>query len=127
MQLICTNCKKGFYGRSDKKFCSLKCKNTMSNSKRKLPVKIIKEVHSRIKENYRILRKYYKGKSIKVLQSQLISEGFNFQYFTQGYTNPKGEHYRYCYDLGFLILDDDQVLIVRNNYFTSSLTYTDVK
>lgn len=120
MQRTCIQCNKGFYGRSDKKFCSLKCKNEQSNEKRKLPYELIRQVHNTLKQNYNILRKYYIGKAIKVPQEQLLKDGFNFQYFTQGYTNTKGEHYRYCYDLGYLCLDEHQVLIVRNNYFVKA-------
>jgi len=39
--------------------------------------------------------------------------GFNFNYFTNTYTNKKGVTYFYCYEYGYLPLENNFYLIVK--------------
>ncbi|MCC6721065.1 MAG: hypothetical protein IT243_02605 [Bacteroidia bacterium] len=111
---ICLHCQKSFVGRSDKKYCSLSCKNNYSNAKVRLPTELICKINKRLRNNYKILYKLYNGKVRRVLEVEMKQAGFDFNYFTQDYTNNRGERYRYCYNLGYLKLDEKQFLIVKS-------------
>jgi hypothetical protein len=113
-QVACVQCGKSFYGRNDKKYCSLTCKNIHSNGKRKIPLDDIQRINKILKNNYRILHKYFPGRATKIPKQQIVSDGYDFRFFTHDYTNNKGERYYYCYNLGFLSLEANQLLIVQN-------------
>jgi hypothetical protein len=42
--------------------------------------------------------------------------GFHFQYHTHTYTNQKGNTYFFCYDQGWLPLDQEWLLLVRRKH-----------
>ncbi len=50
---------------------------------------------------------------IIVSKEKLESRGFLFRYHTHTYTNKKGNTYFYCYEYGWLPLDNDRFLIVK--------------
>ena len=70
-------------------------------------------VNAILKKNYKILFKLYPGRAKKLALSNLLAEDFDFKYFTSEYTNNKGERYRYCYNYGYLLLDDETFMIVK--------------
>jgi hypothetical protein len=49
----------------------------------------------------------------KTTKQNLLIKGFQFKYLTHTYTNKKGNTYTFCYDYGFLELDQDWLLLVR--------------
>ena len=59
-----------------------------------------------------------KGKS-KVHRNKLIELGMNFNYFTNVYRTKAGKTYYFCYDQGYLELEDDYyALVVKEEYVT---------
>ena len=54
-----------------------------------------------------------KGKAT-VHKSKLSDKGFNFTYFTNLYKTQKGSTYYYCYEYGYLPLEQELYLIVCN-------------
>ncbi|GAB3196000.1 hypothetical protein ABID22_001685 [Pontibacter aydingkolensis] len=42
----------------------------------------------------------------------LQQAGFDFRHFTHLYRTSKGNTYHFCYDYGYLLLEDEKVLIV---------------
>lgn len=52
-------------------------------------------------------------KTAKANKEKLLSQGFNFKYITHTYTNQKGDTYCFCYEMGYLPLENDWYLIVR--------------
>ena len=42
----------------------------------------------------------------------LAEEGFNFHYYTNMYSTKTGSTYIFCYDQGYLKLDDDRYMLV---------------
>ena len=46
-------------------------------------------------------------------KDRLISEGFDFEYFTSLIVYKNGAEYRFLYDIGYKLLDDDWILLVR--------------
>lgn len=49
----------------------------------------------------------------KVRKQTLLDKGFNFKYITHIYTNKAGNNYFFCYDFGYLPLENDWYLIVK--------------
>ena len=51
------------------------------------------------------------GKTTKH-REQLLKKGFDFDYMTRTITTREGKEYRFCYEQGYLPLDNDFVLLV---------------
>lgn len=49
----------------------------------------------------------------KASKEKLLRLGFQFKYITHLYTTKTGKTYYYCYDYGYLPLENDWYLIVR--------------
>ena len=62
----------------------------------------------------KILINFFELKKTKVLRETLIQKGFDFNYFTHIYTTKKGTSYYFCYDYGYLILEDGYYFIVKD-------------
>jgi len=69
-----------------------------------------------LRKNRRILQELNKqsGKTM-VNKDTLLTNGFNFTYHTHTYTTKKGDIYNFCYEQGYLYLDDKELyLLVKN-------------
>lgn len=111
----CKECKKEFRGRTDKIFCSVKCKN---RAYYKLREKVKLDTHHIDKilhRNYAILLQEMEGvygsKKIKALD--LSKKKFNFNYITNYRVNKNGKTYRYVYNLAWMSFSDNEVLIIK--------------
>ena len=120
---ICFECSTSLKGRSDKKFCSDQCRTTFNNKLKSLENRFIKDVNNILKKNRRILLKLNPEGKQKVRREVLVDEGFNFTYFTSTYTTREGSKYFYCYDQGYLPIDDDHCLLVVKKEFKKSESY----
>ncbi len=49
----------------------------------------------------------------KTTRERLLKQRFNFSYHTHLYTTKTGKQYSYCYEYGYLPLDNDWFLLVR--------------
>ena len=49
----------------------------------------------------------------KTTKDKLLRKGFQYKYFTNTYTNKKGNIYFFCYGLGYLPLENDWSLLVK--------------
>ena len=49
----------------------------------------------------------------KVTHERLLAQGFQFKYSTHTYTNQKGDLYHFCYEYGYLVLENNWYLIVK--------------
>ncbi|WP_035805360.1 DUF2116 family Zn-ribbon domain-containing protein [Lunatimonas lonarensis] len=111
----CLSCGKAIQGRIDKKFCDDYCRNAFNNQRTASNSKVIRNINNALKKNRNILAALLgdRDDTIKTTKQKLIEEGFQFKYLTHTYTNKKGNIYGYCYDHGYLKLDNDWFLIVR--------------
>lgn len=108
----CTQCQRPLFGRADKKFCSDACRNAYNNQVNARTVNLVRNVNSVLQRNRRILLELNPGGKTKIHREQLLKAGFNFDFFTSTYVTLSGEEYRYCYDQGYLILEEDQILLI---------------
>jgi hypothetical protein len=114
MKKKCLECTEEFTGRSDKKFCSDYCRNSHNNKADSETKKLIRNINNRLKKNHKILSKLNGTCKTKITKSRLIDEGFYFQYFTNIYTTRNGNTYYYIYNQGYLELDNDMYLLIKN-------------
>jgi predicted nucleic acid-binding Zn ribbon protein len=115
---VCIQCNNAIIGRSDKKFCDDYCRNAYNNIHKRDSNNIIRNINNCIRKNRNLLESQLqeKDETARVSRERLIILGFIFKYHTHTYTNKKGDIYYYCYDLGYLPLEADWFLIVRNNH-----------
>jgi hypothetical protein len=111
----CKICSKPIIGRSDKVFCSVRCKNYYHTNLRKVTDIAVKEINKILHRNRSILLEVM-GKrkiQIKINRIELDKKKFNYKYHTHTYINSKGKTYYYVYDFAWMEFSDDELLIVR--------------
>jgi len=52
--------------------------------------------------------------TVKVTRERLVNLGYQFRYHTHIYINKKGNQYYFCYEFGYLELENDMFLIVKH-------------
>lgn len=110
----CLQCGKTVQGRSDKKFCDDYCRNAFNNAQNADRNNQVRQINAVLLKNRRILESFLRpGEELtKTARIKLAEQGFDFRYFTHQYQNKKGQVYNFCYDLGYLLLEADYILIV---------------
>ncbi len=113
----CMTCDKPLRGRSDKKFCDDSCRNTFNNRLNSSGNNYVRNTNNALGKNRRILESLIPEgeRTAKVHKQKLNSLGFNFRFITHIYISKTGKVYYYCYDMGYLPLDNDWYLIVKTN------------
>ncbi len=110
----CLACNKKLSGRADKKFCNDYCRNSYNNEMKSANSPIVRNINNALIKNRRILEGLLGGdETIKKPKEKFLSQGFQFKYTTHTYTNKKGNTYFFCYEYGYLPLDNDWYLVVR--------------
>lgn len=102
-------------GRADKKFCSDMCRNSYNNRLKSEEYNLIRNVNNQLKKNRRILEELCPHEKSKTTRQILLSRGFSFSYITSVRPTQKGNVYSFVYDFGYLELDNDFFLIVKDN------------
>ena len=112
----CLVCNKTIRGRVDKKFCNDYCRNGFNNQLKSGTNNLVRNTNNFLGKNRRILESILpEGETmIKIKKEKLLQEGFFFKYTTQIHRNKKGSIYYYCYDYGYLPLDYEWYLIIKN-------------
>ncbi len=107
----CRECGRRLTGRSDKKFCADMCRNTHNNRLASFRNNTIRHINYTLHKNRRILDVLCPEEKAQV--SRISLGNFDFRYFTHVRKTRKGNTYFYVYDMGYLELGNDSVLIVR--------------
>jgi hypothetical protein len=108
----CQECKMKISGRKDQKFCSDYCRNTFNNRLNEDATKYIRRINNILRKNRRILDGLNPNGKITVDGIVLAEEGFNFHYYTNIYTTKSGSQYFFCYEQGYVKLDNDKFMLV---------------
>lgn len=103
----CPICDALIKGRTDKKFCSIKCKSIAQYENRQETETFYLKVDRQLKINRKLLKKHNKSGFTTIRQSQLLTEGFNPKFFTHYWKNQKGDVYLFVYEFGFLSLKNN--------------------
>lgn len=111
----CMQCNKVLRGRSDKKFCDDYCRNNYNNQLKAHSNNYVRNINNALGKNRRILEDVLPPheETIKATRHKLLDAGFQFKYFTHTYITKKGITYFFCYDYGYLPLEEDWYLIVK--------------
>ena len=113
---LCLNCAKTIRGRTDKKFCDDYCRNNYNNQLKSNTNNLVRNINNALGRNRRILESLFSEKEeiAKTTKVKLLEKGFLFKYFTHTYTNKKGNVYFFCYDIGYLPLENEWYLLVKS-------------
>lgn len=111
----CLACDKPLKGRADKKFCDDYCRNSYNNQLKSISNNNIRNINNTLGKNRRILETLLPEteETAKANKEKLQRLGFNFKYITHTYITKTGKTYLYCYEYGYLPLDNDWFLIVK--------------
>ncbi len=114
---ICLKCKKPVKGRSDKKFCDDYCRAAYNNELKSAANNNIRNVNNALGKNRRILESLLPDgeATAKANRDKLIEKGFQFKYHTHIYNTKTDKTYFYCYEYGYLPLENNWFLIVKRN------------
>jgi hypothetical protein len=110
----CLECNEVIQGRVDKKFCSDQCRNAHNNVLNSDVTNFVRNVNNSLRKNRRILEANLKGETSKIGVQKLKDLGFNFNYYTNIKTTKNNNSYYFCYEFGYLLLEGEMVLIVKN-------------
>jgi len=113
--MMCLNCQKEIKGRSDKKYCSDQCRSAHYLLKNESRLNLMKAIHCQLKINRRILNGFNSQGDIIVSKKNLEGIGFNFDHCTQVKFNEEGELIIYCYDRAYLVLNEEEVIILKKS------------
>lgn len=98
----CPICSSAVKGRTDKIFCSQKCKSIDQYEKRQEEEQFFLQVEKQLRINRKILKRYNKSGFTTIRSDALLKEGFNPNFFTHYWKNQKGDIYLFVYEYGFL-------------------------
>lgn len=115
MQQKCLECNETLVGRIDKKFCSDQCRNTFNNRSKRSVTNYMRRVDGILKKNRRILDGLVPQDKYTAHKDMLTKRGFNFEFFTNTYTTKTGKVYYFCYEMGYLPLDNNFYAVVRRS------------
>ena len=109
----CPVCEKPITGRSDKRFCSIACKNTWHFQQRRQHV--VSQVNDALQRNRSIIEQLIpKHNSCETLSRKILENlGFQFEFFTGMEVSPDGKTYRIIYDYSWEEEKDGMMTIRR--------------
>lgn len=114
---ICLECLDIIHGRVDKKFCCDQCRNCYNNRNNSNVNSQVRRVNHILRKNRRIMAELNPDGKRTLNVLALAEEGFNFHYFTNIYRTKKGAEYFFCYDQGYIKLDEHYcMLVVKQDY-----------
>ena len=111
----CLECGSKILGRADKKFCNDECRNSFHNKQNKDSSNFMRVVNNKLRKNFRIIDGLIDSSNkAKTTKNHLLALGFDFTYFTHFKVYKNGAEYRFVYSVGYKMLDEDWILLVRN-------------
>ncbi len=111
----CLECDDKVVGRIDKKFCSDYCRNAFNNKVNKESKNLIRNTNNRLRKNYKTLSELNISGKTKVTRRKLFDKGFDFKFITSIYITKTGNTYYYVYDQGYLELENEMYLLVKQD------------
>ncbi len=109
----CLECEGKLIGRVDKKFCSDQCRVSYNNKLNGNATNYMRSVNSILRKNRRILLDLNTTGKTKVGKEKLSQKGFNFTYHTGWYRIKDGSIYYFCYEQGYLEIENNFYLLVQ--------------
>jgi len=116
----CIECGQKLFGRQDKKFCSDQCRNAYNNKLNSDANNYIRTVNNTLRKNRRILAALNPNGKSKTHRDKLIEKGFDFNYYTNTYTTKAGAIYYFCYEYGYLEIDNGYYALVKRQEYVGN-------
>ena len=113
----CLECGHKIHGRADKKYCSDQCRTSYHNKLNSDLNNYMRNVNNILRRNRRILLEHNLNGKTKIPKLILLEKGFKFNYFTNEYVTKSGKTYRFCYEQGYLELDEQKIALVRKEAY----------
>ncbi|MFP4487982.1 MAG: hypothetical protein ACLFN1_01635 [Bacteroidales bacterium] len=111
----CLDCGEVLKGRSDKKFCSDQCRNNYNNTINREANNLVRNVHSVLRKNRKILCDLYDSGTRKIHRDALLVSEFNMNFFTHSVeTDNNSSITRYCYEYGYRDIDSEYITLIKN-------------
>ena len=112
---LCKMCKSPVKGRTDKIFCSIKCKSTYHMKLRGVTDYAAERIDKILHRNRSILLELMgkNGTQKKLPRTALDEKKFHFGYITHFHINSQNKTVHYVYDFSWMIFSDQEVLIKR--------------
>jgi predicted nucleic acid-binding Zn ribbon protein len=110
----CLFCNKPIRGRTDKKFCDDYCRNNYNNRQNSDQNNLVRNINNALRKNRRLLAEALgENEMRKVRKTALLEKGYNSLYHTHIYQTQKHQTYFFCYEYGFLPLEEELWLLVK--------------
>lgn len=113
METYCMDCGALLKGRSDKRFCNDYCRSHHYHQVNKDELLFLKEINKILKKNKIILERFYTQGISALHRSPMLAAGFNFNYFTHLKSGHGGRTCIYCYEYGYVKLNEDEFLLCK--------------
>lgn len=115
MKRKCKICPNMFSGRSDKIFCSVKCKTFYHKKLIAVTLTAAEKIDKILHRNRSILLEILgkNGGYKKVSREMLDAKKFNWHYITSYHLNSNNKIVNYVYDFSWMIFSDREVVIKR--------------
>ena len=111
---LCLECSKVLKGRADKKFCDEGCRNQYNNNLNSDTSAEMRSIQNILRKNRRILVEVLgENEKLKTSLKKLTDKGFLLDYMTYLYNTKSGSQYRYSFEYGIMLLEENMVLIVK--------------
>lgn len=110
----CLGCGAALRGRSDKKFCSVNCRNTYNNKKAGSITWLAKTINYALRKNRNILAELYQPCLTETIVSRDILEykGFQFRYHTETLKQKDKPTIYILYDFSYQLMGKNQIRIL---------------
>lgn len=109
---VCLECGSKITGRADKKFCSDQCRVSYNNKLNRDETAYMNNVTNILRKNRRVLMELNPTGKTRVNRDKLNDKGFDFNYYTSQYKTKDGSVYNFCYEQGYLPLENNWYLLV---------------
>ena len=102
----CRECSLEFYGRLNQYFCSAKCRFDFNNSKTRNNREDINNILKILLRNREILKAIFESGTTEISKTDLQTKRYNFTYLTHQLKAEDRSNYIFCFEYGFLVLND---------------------
>ncbi len=90
------------------------CRNSYNNRLNSDSYNLIRNMNNQLRKNRRVLEELCPEEKAKTTRSALTAKGFDFNLITSIRPTQKGNVYYFVYDYGYLELENDYYLIVKD-------------